>query len=84
MEYSIILEKVEGQPASDLLALGSDSCTYMLMELNLGASKDQNDGKSSWLYIGPIILARQDDGAYVEPGWFSVILIRLKLLDPSL
>ena len=68
MEYSIILEKVEGQPASDLLALGSDSCTYVLLNLDLGASNDQNDGKSSWLHKGPIILARQDDGAFVEPG----------------
>ena len=41
MEYSIILGKVEGQPASDLLALESDSCTYMLMDLDLGASTDQ-------------------------------------------
>ena len=63
MEYSIILGNVEGQPASDLLALGSGSCTYMLMDLDLGASNDQNDGKSSWLYKGSIILARLDDRA---------------------
>ena len=79
MEYSIILEKVEGRPAADLLALGPDSCRYMLMNLDLGASNNQNDGKSSWLEIGPIILAGQDDGTISQddhpgkwshhPGW---------------